>query len=197
MRWALLCLMAVLFVGSCIGQQQTNFGSEEEVSIPVRPPGIFLSMLSRQDREQLKRCQSGRDMPSLRKDNALDQFAGSILDVRNRTNDLTLMIVQATSCLLGAHNTGFWVLAKKRRQPVGKYQKIFDIRGDWLEVKAHAAGLYPDIVSVSHTAIEYFEATYKYSRGRYRQSSCYVFANGEDPPTRRFRCSKYNWEFRK
>ena len=178
------------------GQHQHHFTSEADGVNPVRPPRGFLTMLSRSDREQLYACQNNSESSTWRKPNVLDHFGASVIDVGNNPNHLRLMVVQATSCLLGAHNTGFWILSKKRYEPVAAYRKVFETRADGFAVDTKTGHAYPDLSILSHTAVEGFESRFKYSRGKYRQASCYVFPLGEDPPTRRIRCSQYNSEFR-
>lgn len=192
----ILCLI-VLTPGVCLGQQQTVFGSEMEIERPVKVPGRFVSLLSRDDRQRLSECQTGEYAADLRKEHILDHFLASNMDVRNASGNLQLMIVQANSlCFWGAHNTHLWVLAKSKNAPATSYKMIFDGQMDWLEVAAKAVNIYPDVTVINHTAVEYFKSVMSYSRGEYRVKSCYAFPMGEDPPTRKIRCSKYNWEFR-
>ncbi|HEV7699251.1 MAG TPA: hypothetical protein VGO43_03395 [Pyrinomonadaceae bacterium] len=174
-------------------QQQVRFGSEVDVERAVNVPKVFVSLLTPEDRWRLRECQKDATPYSSRQKNLLDHFVGSVVDVRN----VKIMVVQGrTMCFQGAHNTQFWVLAKSRKASAGAYKKLFEIRGDGFQVDAKAGETYPDLYTFSHTAIEGFESTFGYSRGIYRQKSCYVFPLGEDPPTRRIRCSKYNSEFR-
>lgn len=177
-------------------KQQTRFSSEEDIQKPVEVPKSFISLLNLEDRQRLRKCQTDAEFPAFRKKNQLEHFAASPLKVRSRNGDLDILIVKSNSiCFNGAHNAQFWLLAKEREN---KYKKIFDIRADGFEVSTTARGTYPDIAATSHTAVEFFESTYRYAQGRYKERSCYAQAMGDlSEKPHRIRCSKYNWEFRK
>jgi hypothetical protein len=202
MRFAVIMLVLSAVSGS--GQtrtasQQTVFGAEEDIVRPTKIPSTFVRQLSPADRKRLKECQGDKNVPGRQRRNAVEYFIGSLLHVRNSTGGLNLLIVQSNAlCFDGAHNSRFWVLDKKKSEPATKYNAIFDIQADGLTVSPRAARVYPDLEVFSHTAIEGFTSTFKYSRGRYRRTSCYVEPLGDDSPKHpRVRCSKYNWEFRK
>jgi hypothetical protein len=178
-------------------RQQTNFGSEVDVQQPVKVPLSFRSQLSKDDKHKLERCQSEADL-NLKKQSWSDHFVGSSLTVRNRIGELDLLVVQGDSgCFWGAHNTQFWILSKKKGAPPNSYRKLFEIRSDGLGISPRAKNIHPDVEVVSHTAVEGFTSKYRYLRGRYRETSCYAWPLGDESPTQRIRCSKYNWEFRK
>jgi len=179
--------------------QQMTFGSEMDVMRPVKVPSSFLPQLGRGDRQQLARCQTQPDYPALRKKSRSDYFVGSLLNVRGKIGALDLLIVQSNSgCFYGAHNARFWILGKRKRESAMRYTKRFEIQADGLTVSAKTTRYYPDLEVFSHTAVEGFTSTYRYSQGRYRVIYCYAEQLGDDSPKpRRIRCSKYNWEFRK
>jgi hypothetical protein len=181
------------------GKQQTRFGPEIDIEQRAGIPSYFSALLTKDDRQMLTRCQHDNELSYLHKKSALDHFVGSFLDVRNPSGITTLLIVQSdSSCFNGAHNSKFWILAKQKNKTSARYKKIFEGQADGLEVAKKANLRYPRLEVFSHTAVEGYTSTLKYSRGTYRTVSCYVEALEDDKSTRRkIACEKYNWEFRK
>jgi hypothetical protein len=202
MKTVIFIVLVTLFANICFaqtGKKQTTFGSEMDIEEPVKIPLSFLSQLSHEDRRNLQKCSSKGDSSLSVKANPLDNFVGSELDVRNPRGGSQLLIVKSNSaCFDGAHNSRFWILAKKRGQSFAKYRRVFETQANGLSVSNKASVVYPNLEVFSHTAVEGFTSTVKYVRGKYRTTSCYVEPLGEENPRkRRMKCSKYHWEFRK
>lgn len=175
--------------------QQTMFGSEVEVTRAVAVSNSVLRKIGRDDWNELKKCQGNEFR---REKKISDHFLGSLLTVRTSGGEKDLLILQGNSgCFRGFHNTRIWILAKKSGAADRTYKKIFEVQTDWLEVSTSSQSAFPNLTVYSHTAVELYITTFRYSRGRYRQVGCNVQKAGDDSPKpRTIRCEKYNWEFR-
>lgn len=178
-------------------KRQTDFGSESEIVRPVAIPQSFFRSLSPEDRRQLRKCQSDDEF-NLRKERESDHFVGSTLNLTTRRGRIDVLVVQARSiCFMGAHNTRFWMLVKKRGASTKSYVKMFEMQADGFYIGDSTKRDYPELSFMSHTAIENFTNTFSYIRGRYRNVSCYARPNGDESnPPKRIRCSQYKGQFR-
>lgn len=175
--------------------QQTMFGSEVEITRPVTVSPSVLRKTGRDVRNEMSKCQKDK----YRRATTLpDHFLGSLLNVHTSTGEKELLILQGNSgCFWGAHNTRIVILAKKSGTADSTYKKIFEVQTDWLEVSTRSRRPFPDLTVFSHTAVELYVSTYRYSRGNYRAIKCDVqMAGDESPKPRTISCEKYNWEFR-
>lgn len=175
--------------------QQTTFGSETEI---VRPVAVSISVLKKigvDDWQHAEECQKDSQF---RKKTLSDHFLASALKVQTSKGKRDLLVIQANSiCFWGAHNTHIWILAKNVGEKAGSYRKIFDVQTDWLKVSTRSRRPFPDLTVFSHTAVELYISTYRYSRGNYRATRCDVQRMGDDSPKpRTISCKNYNCEFR-
>lgn len=175
--------------------QQTTFGSETEI---VRPATVSISILKKIGAEDWKQAEKCQKDDQFREKALSDHFLASALNVQTLKGKLDLLVIQANSiCFWGAHNTHIWILAKGPGEKSSSYRKIFDVQTDWLEVSTRSRRSFPDLKLFSHTAVELYVTTLRYSSGSYREVKCDVQMMGDDSPKpRTISCKKYNWEFR-
>ncbi|HQZ98535.1 MAG TPA: hypothetical protein PLP21_19635 [Pyrinomonadaceae bacterium] len=175
--------------------QQTMFGSEVEITRPVTVSPSVLRKTGRDVRNEMIKCQKDKYR---RATTLSDHFLGSLLNVHTSTGEKELLILQGNSgCFWGAHNTRILILAKKSGTADSTYKKIFEVQTDWLEVSTRSRRPLPDLTVFSHTAVELYVTTLRYSSGSYREVKCDVQMMGDDSPKpRTISCKNYNWEFR-
>jgi hypothetical protein len=130
-------------------------------------PAELLRQLIRENAEDLQRC-SETDGGEI---DLRVYFAASALDV-NRDGALDLIVQPEKYCLQGAHNTVFWVFVKTGRGSAAKYQRVFTVRNDWMDVLKTTSHGFRDIRAAGHTAVEMHSIVWRHDGRRYRPAVC-------------------------
>src|SRR5438034_10995406 len=111
------------------GAEQILFTTETPVRRPVRLPNDVLDQLVKENGEQLQRC---RESDRSGGTDFRGYFQASELDVNgDGRRDL---IVQATSCLIGAHSAPFWIFTNSNQRLLPGYERVFMKQADYLKV---------------------------------------------------------------
>jgi hypothetical protein len=113
-------------------------------------------------------------------------FQASELDVNgDGRRDL---IVQPTSCLIGAHSTTLWIFTNSNQRLLPGFERVFMKQADYLKVLRTSTNGYRDMESGYATALELYGTIWKFDGTRYQPSSCWI----EDRARRvtRIRCDQ-------
>lgn len=164
--FASLGLAAFLLLSADCGMAQL-FATEDPFPNPIVVPSEALAAIktAADSADILRDCAQNEgirvaDVPA-------SWFLGSQFELsKGRTSGL---IVRAEhGCLLGAHITQFWVLAKSQ----AGYQSVFTGRADALSVLRHRTNGYRDVqlIFVMKAGAEIQYVTFQYSDGAYRLS---------------------------